>query len=437
MTYFAKQLEALSYLSIDSPVIEVLYGAAASTGKSYLGVDWQVMRRLKYPGTRGMFGRASLDSLKKSTLNTFWDYCKAKGLKVGEHYTFNGQSNVIRFHNGSEIYLMDLFYYPSDPNFDSLGSTEFTDAFIEEVAEITEKAVSIVRSRLRYKLNEYGLRPKLLLSCNPSTNWLKSEFYLPYVNGTLPEWRAFVPAKATDNPHTNQFYIESLQKMPEIDRRRLLEGDWDYSDSSDLMFKYSDVERCFNDSVGSGEYCITADIARLGKDRTVIGIWHGLVLIECIEMQQKRTDEVAQIISQKASQYQIGKKKILCDEDGIGGGVVDMLRCEGFHNGGAPQNKERFQNAKNECYFKLAELVEKGLISFRAGPKETILKELEAVRREKPEGDTKLSVISKDKMKTYLSGKSPDYADMIMMRMHFETKIKKGSYGIRTASVNG
>jgi phage terminase large subunit len=80
-----------------------------------------------------------------------------QGLKAETHYRYNQQSNTISFPNGSQILLKDLFLYPSDPNFDELGSLEITDAFIDECNQTVEKAFNVVKSRIRYKLDENNL----------------------------------------------------------------------------------------------------------------------------------------------------------------------------------------------------------------------------------------------------------------------------------------
>ena len=61
-----KHEDALHLLAVDSPVELVLYGGAAGSGKSFLGCAWQIWRRIKYPGTRGLIGRSKLDTLKKN-----------------------------------------------------------------------------------------------------------------------------------------------------------------------------------------------------------------------------------------------------------------------------------------------------------------------------------------------------------------------------------
>ena len=146
--------------------------AAQGGGKSALGCYWLIKNCLKYKGTRWVMGRASLKTLKETTLNSFYDIAKIQGLKMGEHYFFNAQANIITFFNGSTILLKDLFSYPSDPNFDELGSLEITGAFVDECNQISEKAWNILMSRIRYKLDENGLIPKILGTCNPSKGYI-------------------------------------------------------------------------------------------------------------------------------------------------------------------------------------------------------------------------------------------------------------------------
>ncbi len=63
---------------------------------------------------------------------------KMQGLEAGKHYKYNGQMSQIELFNGSVILLKDLYAYPSDPNFDELGSLEITDAFIDEANQIED-----------------------------------------------------------------------------------------------------------------------------------------------------------------------------------------------------------------------------------------------------------------------------------------------------------
>ena len=132
-------------------------------------------------------------------------------------------SNIITFYNG-EVILKDLFQYPSDKNFDSLGSLELTAAFIDECNQITEKAKQIVSSRLRYKLDENNLVPKTLLTCNPSKEWVYTNFYKPHKENRLPNYRKFIQSLVTDNRHISKHYKDQLEKLDHISKQRLLYG---------------------------------------------------------------------------------------------------------------------------------------------------------------------------------------------------------------------
>ena len=426
-TYLPRQIEALQHLAIDSDVEQILYGGAAGGGKTKFGCMWQIQRRLKYAGTRSLIGRSKLDTLKKTTLNTFFETAKEFGLVADKHYVYNGQTNVIKFFNGSEIVLKDLFAYPSNPNFDSLGSLEITDYFIDEVAEVTEKAVNIVHSRCRYKLNEFGLIPKGFLSCNPSKGWLYNEFYVKNNRNELPKHRAFVQALPQDNPYLPVAYIESLRRLPEYDRKRLLEGNWEFDDDSDKLFSTDNLLRMFRNELLEGKKCITADIARFGKDRTIICVWNGLTLIEIAEMNRAGVDEVVNRIRELGKNYSILLQDILVDEDGVGGGCRDYLKCQGFINGSKPKQPQ-YQNLKSECYYKLAQYVEENRLTILVnGKKEQIVKELEMIKRHRADVEGKLMVTPKDVIKNR-EGISPDLADAIMMRMFFELNPSYGQY---------
>jgi phage terminase large subunit len=416
VNYNEKQVLAINALGIDSNINQVLYGGSAGSGKSFLGCDWQIKRRLKYAGTRGLIGRSELKRLKQSTLKTFFERANSLGLVPDKHFTYNQQDSYIRFTNGSEILLMDLADLPSDPEFQRFGSIEITDYFVDEVTEVSKRCIEILHSRCRFKMPND--RPKGLMTCNPSKGWIYNDFYLAFKNGTIRSDRTFIQALPTDNPEISPAYLESLSKLHEYDRKRLLEGNWEYDDDSDKLFQTSDLARCFRKEIIEGQKYITADIARFGEDRTIIIVWQGMTITKIVELRKRSVTEVSDTILQLAKDNGVITKNILCDEDGVGGGVVDQLRCVGFVNG-SKATDSRYINKKSECYYKLAQIIENNGLTIFDGPRDTIIEELEMIKRHKADSDGRLQVTPKDEIKKR-SGKSPDYADAIMMRMHFE-----------------
>jgi phage terminase large subunit len=383
--------------------------------------------RLKYPNTRGLIGRAVLKTLKETTLVSFFQIAKMQGLEANKHFKFNAQSSTIEFPNGSTILLKDLYSYPSDPNFDELGSLEITDAFIDEANQVDDKARNIIKSRIRFQLDQNDLVPKILYTCNPAKNWTYSEFYKPEQEGTISKNKRFITSLIDDNPYISKHYKENLLTLDSVSKERLLFGNWEYLDDPAQLIDYDKILDSFtNTFVPIGDSFITCDVARFGNDSTVIGIWSGF-RVRFYQFNGKSVVEVAELINNFATEHKVPTSNIVCDEDGVGGGVVDILRCKGFVNNSSPlvnpvtRQKENFDNLKSQCYFKLADMVNKAELYIQADgkQKQTIIQELEQVKQKSVDNDMKKGVIPKDKVKAAI-GRSPDFSDCLAMRMFFE-----------------
>jgi hypothetical protein len=141
----------------------------------------------------------------------------------------------------------------------------------------------------------------------------------------------------------------------------------------------------------------------------------------------KSVVEVAEIIKKFQSEYQVPTSSIVVDEDGVGGGVCDILRCKGFVNNSRAldnpitKSKENYDNLKSQCYYKLAELINdsKLYINSDGTQKQKIIEELEQVKQKSVDNDGSKGIIPKDKVKV-LIGRSPDFSDCLAMRMIFE-----------------
>ncbi len=426
-----KQTRALEALE-DSKTTELFFGGGAGSGKSALGCYWLMKCCLKYPGSRWLMGRSELKNLKQTTLVTFFDIARQQGLRAGIHYRLNHQDSTITFPNDSKIILADLYAYPSDPEFDSLGSLEITGAFLDEAPQATEKAKNILKSRIRFRLDEYGLIPKLLMCGNPAKNWVYYEFYKPWRQGVLKQDRQFIRALATDNPHISPFYIESLKGLDRNSRERLLYGNFEYSDDPTALIEYDAILNAFdNDGLPEGEKYITCDVARFGQDSTVIGLWNGW-RVKLTQYRGKSLMQTADIIYHLQQVHQIPLQNIIVDETGLGGGVVDKLRCKGFISNARPllnpvtHKEENYNNLKSQCYFRLAERINAGGLYIEPvdiQTKDFIIQELEQVREHNQDKDGKRQIMPKDKVKEVI-GRSPDYSDTLMMREWFELRPK-------------
>ena len=424
-------------LLLDDKTNIVVYGGSAGGGKSWLGCVWISTLCLKYPGIRCLIGRTVLQQLKLTTLNTLFEVLQMMGLKSNEHYVYNGQSNVVTFNNGSSIILKDLAYQPSDPNYDSLGGIEVSAVFVDEAAQVSHLCFSILKSRIRFKLNEFGLIPKILLTCNPGQNWIKKDFYIPFIQETLPDNMSFIPALPLDNPYLPDSYIEMLKGLPPQQRKRLLEGDWNYMDASDSLFDFDSISNSVfrTTPIETDKRYISVDVGRFGDDRSVAVVWNGLVVLEVMIYRKLSTVELSSEIKELIQKWKVHINNVVVDSDGVGGGVADQLKgCVNFVNNSSPLHGQNFSNLKSQCYVKLSELFKEGKISLNIlDPTvvDDLTQELLAVKLKDVDRDNKVQVQSKDDMKRIL-GKSPDISDSIMMGMYFQIKNLKqtGRYAI-------
>ena len=441
MKLLIKQEHAIYFLK-DNVTEEVLYGGAAGGGKSALGCLWLMEMCQKYPGTRWLMGRSKLKTLKETTLNTFFEL--ATMLKLGSQFTYKSTDHIVYWKNGSEIILKDLFLYPSDPNFDSLGSLEITGAFIDECNQVAYSAWQIVKSRIRYKLTEFNLIPKMLGSCNPAKNWTYKEFYKTTRESRLAPYRKFIQSLPTDNPHLHPSYLQSLLRLDKNSRERLYFGNWEYDDDPATLIDHDSIADYFTPThlSPSGAKFMTIDVARKGKDKTVFRIWHGWVCIKRESIAKSGLDEVVGRARILQSKHGIALSNIIADEDGVGGGVVDFLKCKGFVNNSSPLEmregttfvKPNFDNLKSQCSIKMAEMITNrlaGEICDDSMVRQTTAEEMEQVKLKDIDKDGRQGIIAKDRIKE-LIGRSPDEWDSIMMRYWFALR-KDYSARVRVA----
>ena len=85
-----------------------------------------------------------------------------------------------------------------------------------------------------------------------------------------------------------------------------------------------------------------------------------------------------------------------------------------------------YANLKAQCYDLLAQKINTttDIRLLETEHKDLVIEELDAISREKPENERLFLVSDKKKLHDIL-GRSPDFADTIMMRMYFEVVPKK------------
>lgn len=417
---------------LDDTVDDIVYGGSKGSGKSYLGCSLIFGDAFIYPETHYFIARKELTDIRKYTIPSIYEVFNHWGLS-SKYYTYNGQDNYFTCYNGSKVFLISAPTLPSDPQFQRFGSMQMTRGWIEEAGEFEEAAKNgLAVSIGRWKNDIYRLNKKLLQTCNPSKNYLYYEYYQKNKNQTLEPWKRFVQALPTDNKKLPEGYLEHLQRtLSKAERKRLLEGEWEYDSDPSALIDYDKITDCFTNDFEhlKGEGYITADLARLGGDKIICLTWDGW-RCKVKWWTKERLNVSGGMIEAERLASGIAKSRVLCDEDGLGGGVVDYEGYQGFVNNSRPlpnpktREDENYANLKSQCYFRLAERINKcGLFidCDDVGIKAQIIQELEQVKQYNMDKDGKRQVLPKDKVKEII-GRSPDFADTLMMREWFELK---------------
>jgi hypothetical protein len=409
----------------DDITTEVLYGGAAAGGKSYGAMSFTIIQCLKHPNIRVGLARNELTTLKKTTIVSLFEVINDWGLNIDEHYRYNSTSGEITFTNGSKIVLLELRYLPSDPNYTRLGGQLLTFGVIDEAGEVDEKGKQIFQSRLgRWTNNEMGIKPFLLMTCNPSKNFLYRDFYLPSEDNTLPLHKKFISALILDNPFITNDYVNNLHNtLSNTDKERLINGNWDYDDDPNCLMDYETILRIFTDKKPEVEkpiYYISADIA-FTSDNAVIMVWENLTLVEVIVNPEGKIEDV---IKDKAKEYKVFPNNISYDSDGVGKYLMNYLKsAKPIVNNAKALKDENYENLKTQLYFKLAEVINKGdLKVLNTKYQDKIIEELQQVKHRPSNRVGKIAMVQKGDVKRML-GRSPDFSDAMAYRMLFEIKV--------------
>ena len=416
-----KQRKAYNRLRDDTHKF-ILYGGAGGGGKTWLGCEWLMQCGARLPGTRWFIGRNNLKDCRESVLVSWY--------KVSGHHryeAFDTTDSGVRFHCGSEILFLDLTYYPKkDPLYERLGSKEFTGGWIEEAGEVHFRAFDVLKSRTGRHMNDvYGVPPKILITCNPKKNWLYTSFYKPWKRGELHAPYCFIDALATDNPFLPSDYIPTLREIREkATRERLLYGNWEYDDDPGALCEFDAIADVFTNTAKPGKKRrISADLAMQGRDRFIAGYWEGYRVRIAVDREKATGRSIEQDLRELMSANGVGRSQTVVDSDGLGAYLESYLTgIKTFHGGARAVHGEMYASLKDECAYRLAELINSRELQIvcTEEQKQRLLEELPMLMRANVDDDRgKKRIISKEAMKERLQ-RSPDTLDMLIMGMYFE-----------------
>lgn len=222
---FILNITPLQYRFMNAQEDEILFGGAAGGGKSYGQLIDALHYALTYPGSKQLLLRRTLPELENSLVRM------ALSIFPGQLYHYLSSKHTGVFVNGS---VLDFGYCDNERDVYRYQSAEYDVIRFDELTHFTETMYLYLMSRLR------GAAPyprQMKSTTNPGGvghDWVKRRFVDPAPPNTpvidALGSRLFIPALVQDNSFLMEGdpqYVKRLQRLPERERKALLEGDWD------------------------------------------------------------------------------------------------------------------------------------------------------------------------------------------------------------------
>lgn len=308
-------------------------------------------------------------------------------------------------------------------NVDEVKSTENIDiCYIEEAHALTKEQWEIINPTIRKEHSE------VIILFNP-------QHRNDYVFQTFVEKPSENSLVRKINYDENPFVSETMMKVIEEEKKNnyeeylhIYEGVPREGDDR-ALFAFSDIENAMDgDFMGvddTGVETIAVDVARYGRDSSVITKRRGFKIYDLKEYKGYSTTELATRIDNEYRTRQFDGVAI--DTIGVGAGVFDKLKSMGVRGlieanvSMKAEDEKVYQNKRAEMYFNLKEFVVRG----GKLPKDEQLKEeLLALTYFYNKMSGKIQLVSKDDLKEEL-GRSPDKSDSIAL--HFFRKVRPKS----------
>ena len=215
-----------------APEKDVLYGGAAGGGKSYaMLVD--PLRFCHRPAHRALILRRTMPELRELIDKSRELYPQAfPGAK------FREVEKIWNFPSGAKI---EFGFLERDADVYRYQGQSYSWIGFDEITHLpTEFGWNYLSSRLRTTDSE--IMPYLRCTANPGgvgAHWVKKRYVDPFEPGEAFKGadgltRRFIPARLDDNPYLAEDgrYEEMLKALPEVQRRQLLEGNWDITEGA-------------------------------------------------------------------------------------------------------------------------------------------------------------------------------------------------------------
>jgi hypothetical protein len=251
--------------------------------------------------------------------------------------------------------------------------------------------------------------------------------------------REWVERMAAEYGRESQIYRSRvLAEFPDDSLESLVKREW--LEAAAARWEALDPSR-----VQSKDHMAALDVARFGPDRSALALRVGPLLRAVMTWTARDTMETCGLVLEQLSQHgvplhrgeedgglwaipglaglwplpQPRTRTLIVDEIGLGAGVLDRLKEQGFEVSGfngsrtprAAADEHRFANERAACYWHLRELLEAGQITL---PRDKELFDELSATQWKVSSSGKVQIEDKGELSARL-GRSPDKADAVAM----------------------
>ena len=421
-----KQKQQIVIEALNDPKVHtiVLIGSVG-TGKTDIAAHASISICYEFPKTYWPVIRANLSTAKRSVIPSYLEMLDKMNFVENDDYIYNKQDQEIKFtHNRSKIVFVDADI-TKDRQARKLKGINASGNHIDEGDELSEIMFITAVSR-RGRRNENGQPSVSIITMNPNDTFLKHKYYDAWRAGTLEKGVLVIEFNLEDSWQTKDD-IEMMKSNPKPWQERYLFNNWDYTDDDLNLFKYRFFTTAITKELDGNAIRTTGyDVARSGTDRSVIALWYGKTLVDIKIVKdhhdQMTTDDQALELIKYSIQNAVLAQNISVDAVGIGVGVIYHMKSKGmivreFVSGAKPLS-DKYDNLRSQVIFEFAQGLEKGIISIYEGC--PFRNELinEAMAHNHNIDDKRLSVESKDKVKTRTGSLSPDILDAVVMGLY-------------------
>lgn len=371
-----------------------------------------LLYRANNENIRILCAREIQNSIKESVYTLLVDQIKAL-----EYTDFEPTQNSIRnIRTGSEFIFTGFYGQERKQTMKSMANVDI--AWVEEAQVVSEASLKLLDPTIRKEKSEIWFSFNRLMPDDPV--WLfkekiscedKIEVLINYCDNP------YLPNVLKDQAERDKTAYES--KLNEDYPHIWLGDPIGLSDRN--IFKLREVDEAMTRTVNpEGRIEIGADIARYGNDRIIFVKRKGLVMTDMQTYKNLSVVETANYLKIFAGNDKSTPIKV--DDTGVGGGVTDILKSDGYNAipvnfGQTAGDADKYPNAISEMWFSLKNQINQvQLLSDQE------LKSELATREWKVDNKGRRCVESKDDYKKRYY-KSPDKADACLLAF-YEPEIK-------------